>query len=57
MAHQRDVPAFAQGLPRGQRIRGRGRHRDYERKDRYDLEHTKDRLLSRRIRNESELAW
>ena len=40
MAHQRDVPAFAQGVPSGRRVRRRGRHGNYERNDSYDLEHT-----------------
>src|SRR5215203_2886085 len=44
MAHQRDVPAFTQGLPSDRRVRGRGRYGNYERNDSYDLEHTHRRL-------------
>jgi hypothetical protein len=42
MTHQRDVSAFAQGLPSDRRVRRRGRHGNYEGKDSYDLEHTEE---------------
>src|SRR5215203_5644202 len=47
MTHQRDVPAFAQGLPRDRRVRRRGRHGDYERNDSYDLAYGDLRLHPR----------